>query len=132
VTDSRRQRFAPYLRDLADRMRRRDWTIDLKDGVPTDPQAAASIHLTYGRKLATIRVSDDFLDSTPETQRHYLVHELVHCHIDAAWMIAMDSIPQAVESAFKRMAEHAVDSLAETIAPLLPLPPIQKGGKSKR
>jgi hypothetical protein len=103
-------------------MRLRDWTIVLKDEVPSDPEAAATVCITYGRKLATIRVSDDFLISPPETQRHYLVHELVHCHVDAAWMIAVDSLHKNVEPGFRRMAEHAVDSLAEVIAPSVPLP----------
>lgn len=122
MSDPSRQRFAPYLSDLADRMRLKDWKIILSDDPPDKDEAAAMVNPVYGRKVASVRLSQHFLDSDSEAQRHYLVHELLHCHLEPAWMIAMDAIPHAVEAPFTRMAEYAVDGIADVLAPLMPLP----------
>lgn len=122
MTDPRRQRFAPYLRLLADLMGLRDWTIELVHESPCEGDALASVVCVYGRRLARICVSDQFLDRSPEGQRYVCAHELVHCHMDAAWMIAIDSLDHAVHAAFRRMAEHGIDSIAEAWSVHLPLP----------
>lgn len=124
MTDPRRQAFAPYVRDLADRLRLRDWTVVVKDDEPEDKDSHASIHCVYGRKRALLRLSDDFLGDDPEDQRHTVVHELLHCHLDDAYWYAIDRIggDAAARQAFDRFAEKAVDGLADAIAPLMPTP----------
>lgn len=121
MTDPRRQSFTPYLRRLADTLALKDWTVILKDEAPSDPDALASIVTTYGRKRATIRLGDAFLDETPESQRATLVHELIHCHLDSAWEIAYQALPSDVKPVFRRMGEIAVDGLADGVASLFPL-----------
>lgn len=121
MADHRKRAFAPYFRRLADLMALRDWTILVSDDPPST-DGLASVAPTFGRKLATIRLSEPFLAGTPEEQRHVCVHELIHCHLDPAWEIATDAMPGAVEPAFRRMAEYATDGLAEALARHLPLP----------
>lgn len=128
MTDPRRQAFAPYFRDLADRLRLRDWTIVVKDGVPADADALASCECVYGRKRAAIRLSDDFLDDAPEDQRHTAVHELLHCHLDDAYYFAANRMgTEAEKEAHNRFTEKAIDGLADAIAPMMPLPGAAKG-----
>ena len=128
MTDPRRQAFAPYVRDLADRLRLRDWTIYVRDDPPHDGECIASIHCVEGRKVANIRFNDPFLDDSPEDQRHTIVHELLHCHVNGAWDYAVDTFAtEDARRAFRRLAETAVDGLADAIAPLLPLPGIAAG-----
>lgn len=130
MIDPRKQRFYRYLRGLADALALKDWTLDIVSPDPTNTEADASISLVYGRKLATVKLSEDFLDVGPAGQRHTLVHELIHCHFDAAWGIAVDALSADAASAFRRMAEHAIDGLADGIAPLLPLPEPWEGPKT--
>jgi len=122
MTDPRKQRFAPYLRRLADLLALKDWRVEIDDDGPDAPAAVASICWTYGRKLATVYLSAAFLDHDPEEQRHTLAHELIHCQLGPAWDIAVEGLDSGQASAFCRMAEYAIDGLADAIAPLLPLP----------
>lgn len=121
MTDPRRQRFAPYLRRLADLLGLKDWHVRIADEA-ADACADASIEWTYGRKRARVWLGEHFLDDTPEGQRHTLAHELIHCHFGPAWDIAVEGLADAAASPFRRLAEYAVDGLADAIAPLLPLP----------
>lgn len=121
MTDPRRQVFAAYLRALADALRLRDWTIRLSDE-PAGPGDSADVACPYGRKLATVRLGESFLDDAPEEQRHTLTHELIHCHLMPAWEVACEGLEPAAVAVFRRLAEYGVDGLADAVAPLMPLP----------
>lgn len=121
MIDPRRQRFAPYLRRLADLLALKDWRAEII-GRPAADHAIATVDLIYGRKLMQLRLSEDFLAASPEDQRHTVAHELIHCHLEAAWEIAADSLPEEARPGFVRMMEYGIDGLADAIAPLLPLP----------
>jgi len=95
----------------------------------------------YGRKIATIKLADDFDSYAPEKQRQTAVHELLHAHLDHPQRV----IDQANEvrnrnmisllSLNHRMAlEHAVDAISDIIAPFMPLPegPARKRKKGKK
>jgi hypothetical protein len=122
VTDPRKQAFAPYLRTLADLMGLKDWQFTIADG-PAGETALASVKPWYGRKGATIWLSESFLNNAPEEQRYVVTHELIHCHTEAGWEIADDAMPDEAKAAFKRMMEYAVDGIATALAAHLPLPP---------
>jgi hypothetical protein len=123
MTDPRRQAWAGYVREVADRLRLRDWAVVVKDDGPEDGDAHASCHCVYGRKLALIRLSDGFLDDPPEGQRHSVVHELLHCHLDDGYWFAYGRMPNGeAKEAFERFVEKGIDGLADAIAPLMPLP----------
>jgi hypothetical protein len=118
---SGRERWAPYVRALADLLHLKDWEILISPQAPAGDDAIASIQPIYGRKSALLRLSEGFLtDSGPE-QRHTLVHELVHCHL-AHLQRLLES--EQHDTAGARLAiEYCVDGLADAVAPLLPLPP---------
>lgn len=120
--DERRLAFEPYLRQLADAMRLRDWTVEIEPEEPEDPNEQAHVVCIYGRKCARVRLSDGFLTDAPEEQRQGLVHELIHCHFDMANQTALEAMPEPVQDVYRRLVEYGVDGLADAIAPLLPLP----------
>lgn len=122
MTDPRKQKFAPYIRRLADMIALKDWAIYVLDEPPEDTGANADVTIIGGRKLANIRLSEFFLDGTPESQRATLVHELVHCHLDTPAMLACDVMPKDAEAGFIRTFEIGVDGLTDGFAHLLPLP----------
>ncbi len=118
---TRRQRWAPYVRQLADILHLRDWRLDIDDGQPSDSEAVAACNPVAGRKVATIYLSELFLTSDPADQRHTLTHELLHCHLGP--MTRMLDIREARTPEWTLAMEYGVDGLADAIAPLLPLPP---------
>jgi len=140
VDSARLDYWAHYFRDLADRMELRDWTITIQSR-PADDDACAQVTCIYGRKIATIKLADDFDSYAPEKQRQTAVHELLHAHLDHPQRV----IDQANEvrnrnmisllSLNHRMAlEHAVDAISDIIAPFMPLPegPARKRKKGKK
>ncbi len=115
-----RLEFYPYVRVLADRLSLRDWTILVKDEAPDDGTALAAAYLPYGRKRVQIYLSEDFLKADEAAQRQTVVHELLHCHFDVLERMVVDT--PDMKKAARLCLELAVDSLADAIAPLLPLP----------
>lgn len=125
MTDPRRQRFAPYVRRLADMLAFKDWQVEIADDEPSNPDAYASVEPLAGRKVAVIRLGCRFLDLSPEGQRHTMAHELVHLHVEPFYRIGLNAVPKDVESPFHVAMEYAVDGIADGIAPLLPLPDLE-------
>jgi hypothetical protein len=118
---TRRERWAPYVRQLGDLLRLRDWRIQVNEDAPGDSSAIASCAPVEGRKYAVIRLGESFLTDTAEEQRHTITHELLHCHLGP--MIRMIEAHDGLPPAAKLAMEYCVDGLADAIAPLLPLPP---------
>ena len=127
MIDPRKQRFLPYLRQLANMIALKDWRIEIREEPPEHREADASIRLIYGRKFAIIAMSESFLNLSPEDQRKSLIHELIHCHVEQMWEFALERMPSDMESSFKRIAEYAVDGLADGFASHLPLLPAIDG-----
>lgn len=122
MNDPRKQRFAPYVRDLADRMRLKDWSIDIVE-TPSDDGAEASVWFSDYYRQANVRLSEDFLDGEPEVQRATLVHELLHCLIQRVDVLVTNETEGSLKRAIKRDLEYTVEELAQVIAPHMPLPP---------
>ena len=118
---TRRQRWQPYVRKLADLMRLRDWRVEIAEDAPSDANAIASCNPIEGRKFAVIRLSESFFTDSRDDQRQTLAHELLHCHTGPLQRLleAEESCTPAVRHAI----EYCVDGLADAIAPLLPDPP---------
>ena len=119
---TRRERWAPYCRQLADILHLKDWSIDVIEELPSGSDAIASCAPVSGRKYAVIRLAEFFLTDTAAQQRHTLTHELLHCHF-APMMRLMEST-DSFGNAEKLTMEYFVDGLADAIAPLLPMPPV--------
>ncbi len=112
--------FQPYFRAIADLLALKDWTIIVKDESPDDGDANATVNITYGRKRAIIRLSENFLKDDESDQRHTAVHELIHCHLDTHGRLAENAV--ADTKPYRLLLEIAVDGLTDAVAPFLPLP----------
>ena len=128
MDDPRRLKFQPYVRLLADKMRLKDWEVEISSVQPSQ-DADASIKCVFGRKLAVIRLSDTFLESKPEEQRHTIIHELTHCHYAACNEIAENKLPCDAYGAWQMDWEYGIDATADMLAPFMPLPPKDKRKK---
>jgi hypothetical protein len=117
---TRRQRWLPYVRWIADLTALKDWQIDIEEAPPRD-ETIASCWPCEGRKIGTFRLSESFLDSTPSKQRHAIVHELIHLH-HGAYVHAVESKTDHCK-VLALLDEYTVDGLADGFAHLLPLPP---------
>lgn len=120
-----RAEFEPYLRLLADRLHLKDWSFVLRDEAPDSADAIAAINCAEGRKYAWCYLSESFLRSSPEDQRHTLIHELLHCHMAGADHVAARMITEHFQL-YRLHCEYAVDGLADALAPLLPLPTFRR------
>ena len=131
MNDTQHAVYSAYLRLLADQMGLRDWEITLAPEQDSDPEAAASCSTTYGRKYATIRFGAGFFEDTPEEQRYYCVHELLHCHLypihlalaSAQGRLGSDAYG-VLESGHHDAMEWAIDGIGVAYAKFLPLPPV--------
>lgn len=140
MNEKRHNELRDYLRWMANEMGLRDWTIQLPYGQhPADPQGAASIEHTYGRKILTVRLCEDFDSFSLERQRHYIVHELVHTHLDRIGYtvnslkhVTHDPVFTVFESNFNDDIEYITDAIAEIIAPHMPLPKKAKPKKKAK
>ncbi len=119
-----------YVDQLRPILRLADWEVSVDGSVPDDDDTQAHISVTYGRKNAVIGLAVDFDERSRDGQRHTLVHELLHCHLDRIRIgfinhhrrfddIGWDT---ARQSAIDEI-EWATDALADAMAPLCPLPP---------
>jgi hypothetical protein len=99
---------------------------------PTDKDAWAIIEVCRQHDTAWIQVAwPEFFDSkTPDEQRRYLVHELIHIHLDRSDQMMCDlstMFPENTATTFAKARhkveiEFATERLARIIAPFMPLP----------
>jgi hypothetical protein len=130
-----------WTRSVANRIGLRDWTLhfdwdhdaghDLPEGHYAEGCEGASIQTIYGRRHAVLRLGDGFREYAPDKQRQYLVHELVHCHVNRLLDFVDTDLKgilgrptwDLLSAAFERELEYAVDALADVLAPQQPLIP---------
>lgn len=128
MTDRQWKSLGRYVRNVGNMLGLRDWTF-LIDHQPETGEALASITPTYGRKLASIQFCANWPNLEPETQRHAVVHELIHVHLAGARGYVYHALPSllgeaawsAFESAYRQQDELAVDGIADSIAAGFPL-----------
>lgn len=130
------QMMAEYLRECANRMELRDWTLNVSVAESDRPddveERNASTQFTYGRRHAFIWFNSTYvLNASPRDLRQTTAHELVHLHLEAQREVALN----AIVTAYKKAARHAllgiydmaseqgVEALAWVVAPTLPYPP---------
>ena len=128
MNDQQHAFWLAYIRHLADLMRLKDWDIQLSRAEPDSPTADAANFLHYGQLACEIHLPKKFFAESPEAQRHFLTHELIHCHseiLSEHIRLYIDSNGHQdayITSVWLRNEEVMVDSLARVIAPFLPLP----------
>lgn len=135
-----RRPLADYIREMANQMGLMDWTFILRWHPPRededDPESSeedtvlATCRPTYGRKVATLRFSQDVRDAMPEQVRNTVAHELIHCHLGHAQMVVEGEMFDAIGkphpwnelwASFRRALEYAVDGMASSWDEHLPL-----------
>lgn len=117
-----------YLGELCSRMRLRDWTVELSYEPDGEADHAASVEIPHGRRCASIQLARNFARKTPEEIRTILVHELVHCHLDAVDTTLSQVLPTMIgqvgwvplRELLARDLEVATDQLSEVLAQFLP------------
>ena len=124
MTDPRKQAFAPYVRRLADLTALKDWHIEIGDGVPDNPTAACSVWMACTQKRAIIQLSEYFLDQPADRQRHYLLHELIHLHVETMWETVRVFLPpgESAQEVMRIQVEYMVDALADAFDEFVPAP----------
>lgn len=124
-----RDELGKYMRELADLMGLRDWTVNVLDEAPDDDHHAADVEVRYGRRWANVRLASDWASERPESLRATCVHELLHCHLKPTeWALNNAQLPLGtlafgiLEGAYNDALEVAVDAIATSWAETLPLP----------
>lgn len=133
--------LADYVRTLADAMYLQDWTFFTSDDPESEPDGGidgvrgernACVACTFGRRAASIWFNPDYWrDGSAESRRQTVVHELIHVHFHGAREVVANALAgkypvgtaQTLVALFDVQAEYAVDTLADIIAPMMPLPP---------
>jgi hypothetical protein len=121
--------FTGYVREIADRLGRKDWAFLLDRRAPQN-DALAETNVTYGVASSMIRFSTQFPSLSLEEQREIVVHEILHAHHDRIDTHIFHAIEANGSTALLTMLrkcvsndiEMIVDALATAIAPLFPLP----------
>lgn len=130
ILNGDRGRLGAYIRDIADLMQLRDWTVVMMSTAPDNPKLFAAVERLHGRKWANFYIQDDWTHATPERMRQTVVHELLHLHIDPAVKGTLNAVADQVTPAVSEVitnvmderVEYAVDAIAEAWAMSLPLP----------
>lgn len=113
--------FTPYFRWVFDRLGLKDWQVIVEDD-PPENDAYAFVECVYGRKLALVRLSRNYLKGTEEQQRHGAAHEALHAHFTHADQAVRELAGMEHYGLYKLPMEYGVDGVAVAIAPFLPLP----------
>ena len=127
LTDAEHDRWERYIRQLGDLLLLRDWELDLSREFSS---AWASINTKEVENQATIKLGAEWEQHSPDEQREYLVHELMHVHCDRpARVVAQladqfgeEGACQFAREAHRKEIEILVNNLARLLAPTLPLP----------
>lgn len=131
MKDSQHAAYSEYLRTLADALLLRDWEIQLKRDTPTSDDCYAAVWVMDTENQAVIRLSEDYWHGSAEDRREWLVHELIHCHLDRPVRVMAqlarqwdeNSACQFAKEAHRNEVEICVQRIARIVAPTLPLPP---------
>lgn len=129
LTDAEHARWEGYIRQLGDLLLLRDCELDLSR------ECAATgtwclIHTKDVEHQATIYLGAEWDTHTPEEQREWLTHELLHVHTSRADRVmkqlaeqwSENSACQFAKEAHRKEIEVLVNNLARLLAPGMPLP----------
>lgn len=128
LTKKERRALGLYVREIADRIELRDWTIAIAHA-PCDDHLEANINVTPGTRHATISFHPDTDERSAAELRETVVHELIHAHIDVCWKMVQTDLAEALGKptyyvfcdAYRRNMELSVDGLAKALAKHMPL-----------
>ena len=129
LTKKRQTEIQTYVDVLQPILCLRDWKLTVANEPVEDENDAATIRCIYGTHHAYINIGVSFDDHTPEQQRHLLVHELIHPHLNRIKGAVINVLNQGGRTEYEvgkaqlvDECEYATDSLADALAPFCPLP----------
>ena len=128
MTKPERKVLGEYVRQVADEMELRDWTVTIGYENCED-HLEGTAEVTYGQRNIAIEFGKNFRDRSREEQRETVVHELTHAHLDVCWKMVQSDLAEALGKpvyyvfcdSYRRSMEFATDALAKTIARHMPL-----------
>lgn len=128
MTPKQRRAIERHVVRLAPELGLDGWVFNLHPDEAEGGKAAA-VSCVYGRRIAHVYFCTDWWDLPPLERQHVLVHELIHVVLDSTTTYLSETLPdllgqptwRAVDSAHRQHMEHAVDQLATTLAPHLPV-----------
>jgi hypothetical protein len=131
--ESRWDALTTYIRVCADKCGLADWDVQV-DSEPSPPGTVATSTFTDGRRVALIRVAQDFWLLDPTDQREAIAHELVHPHFAPLGALVEDDLADHLMPSvymlhvrhFRRTLEYGVEAVAIAIAKALPLPELPR------
>ena len=126
---TRREQLRDYIRQCADEVGLREWSIRLKPE-PPDNECDAQVAVTEDQHDAAIRVTDEFFEYDTPKQRRIVAHELLHVLTNGMLEVTSSLSPQVPNAAWSvfwsllnREEELIVDSLSRVLERVLPYPP---------
>lgn len=124
-----REWFPDYVGTLADRMGLQDWRIIVMPDPPpgdVDGDGGALSVVIYGRKVVKLWFATP---DSPEELRHWVVHELLHCHAalldwnaNSIKRALSDQVFHVWRGGFEDATELMIDGIAMAWAEMVPLP----------
>ena len=126
--DPRRRKWLGYFRRIGDLYGLKDWVIEMGNEEPNDKNANASVFIPAGRRMAWIRLSQNFITDNPEQQRICTLHELTHCHTSMCYGFVQGHIDDQYKAIHTNLQEYGIDSISTAIAQFFPLPTEEERG----
>lgn len=128
------QRFAAYIREVADALGLREWTIRVRlrpeanEEVDELEQVLARIKVSPESRFATIGLALTFADEPCRVQQLAIIHETLHIYFETLLLTTMDVLTDLIGTAHattieKYVAtekERAIDALAVALSPRMP------------
>lgn len=97
------------------------WVSSAGSGPTTNTMAAVTPNAIY--RTVTLHIYFPFFDATPQDQKRYLLHELIHCHLEEATEFVLKrllnplekdkpEIHELLDNQFHDVVERVVQELA--------------------
>lgn len=135
MNDAQHAALLSYVGEARNALYLQAYEVNLRRDEPSDRTALASVEPVDGRLVANLYIAPGFWSQTPEEQRQTVVHELVHViqreMTDVirlgAWIRHVgQGTYDATWEAFRDQVEKQCDRLATIIAPLVPVPELER------
>ena len=127
-TPIKKKAVEDYILELQKILKLSDWTITMSWDLNSDEYAYATNDPLPDSRHATISISDRFFTLSSKLQTQTLVHELIHCHLQALTDLAENTVESLTNEggsaifaiANSQCIEITTDALADAIAPMVP------------
>lgn len=100
-----------YIGEIAEQIGLRDWDLILNTTPCEDPANRATCNPTYGQKRAMLTLCKDFATIADDDKRQVIIHELIHCHLDAIDTACRNVRNQLGEMVYPVWAESVKDAI---------------------